>query len=169
MARSRGDAGAAPDPVRQRRPIFAPEAVAIGPAPPRHGLRLRIVLAEFDHDSACEGEDVVHHRIGLRLEHGEALAELFQPHGMVAHAQRRRGPGSDGHFEDDAEQAVARAHDLHLFRMVALVDLADVALRRDEPHAGHVGADLPILAGEGCSPWWRPWPWRRASRCRSRS
>ena len=113
------------------------------------GFDLGIVLPEFDHDAARIRKDVVHHRVALRLEHRKALAELFQPHGMVADAERGGRPHLDGHLEHDAEQPIARAHDLHLFGVVALVDLADVAFRRDEAHGGHIGADLPIAAGEG--------------------
>ena len=52
-------------------------------------------------------------------------------------------------LEDDAEQAIARAKELHLVGMVALVDVADFALRCHEAQALHVGADLAVAAGEG--------------------
>ena len=67
----------------------------------------------------------------------------------MAHRQRDGGLHLDGDLVDDAEQAIARADDLHLIRIVALIDLLQPAVGRDQPDAGHIRADLAEAAGEG--------------------
>jgi hypothetical protein len=67
----------------------------------------------------------------------------------VAHRQRDGGLHLDGDLVDDAEQAIARADDLHLIRIVALVDLFQFAVRRHQPNARHIRTDLAETAREG--------------------
>ena len=110
------------------RPIFPPEAVAVDPAIARGGLSLRIVLAQLDQHAPHVREDVVHHGEAARLVDREVAPETLEAQRIMTHGERGGRPHLERHLVDDAEQPVARADDLHLLRIVALGDLAELAV-----------------------------------------
>lgn len=66
----------------------------------------------------------------------------------MTNPERRRRAHLDGHLEHDTEEPIARAEEAHLLRIVSLRESLDLALRRHQAKARHVGADLAELAGK---------------------